>query len=168
MQPAGALDRFSGDGLRHGIVAVNFIALVMVGVGGVIEEKGLFGFGLSVEKSLGFAQVHGPDLGEIPIGRGKDTAFAMFEANAAHSATVGKGPAIVADVNARLGVERILGITGHPKEFIEAMMRRAIEHGPREVDILIVVIGSRFTHAVIECHAHMIFANGRRAIAACL
>ena len=90
----------------------------------------------------------------------------MPEPNPAHSFTVGKGPAIVADVNARLGVERILGVAGYPKEFIEAMMRRAIEHGPREVDILVVVIGGRFARAVIECHTHMIFTDRRRAIAA--
>ena len=90
----------------------------------------------------------------------------MPESNAAHAFTVGKSPAIVADVNARLGVERILGVAGHSKEFIEAMMRRAIEHGPREVDILVVVIGGRFARAVIECHTHMIFTDRRRAIAA--
>ena len=138
----------------------------MVRVGNVVEEKRFLGAGLALEKGLSFAQVHRADLGKIPIWRGEDAALTVPESNAAHAFTVGKGPAIVADVNARLGVERILGVAGHPKEFIEAMMCRAIEHGLCEVDILVIIIGGRFARAVIECHAHMIFTDSRRAIAA--
>ena len=163
---ADALDCLAVDGFGHGIIAVFLIALVVVGVGNVVEEKRFLGTGLALEEGLCFAQVHGADLGKIPIRRGEDAALAVPEPNPAHSFTVGKGPAIVANVNARLGVERILGVAGHSKEFIEAMMRRAIEHGPREVDILVVVIGGRFARAVIECHTHMIFTDSRRAIAA--
>ena len=165
-QSACALDRLVSDGLGHGIVAVFLVALVVVCVGNIVEEERLFGLRLPTEIGLGLTQVNGADLGEVPIGGSKYAAVAVFETDAAHFVAVGEGPLIVSDVNARLGVERILCVAGNTKEFIEAMMRRAIEHRPREVHVFVIVIGSRFTCAIIESHTDMIFTNSRRAVAA--
>ena len=69
VQSTDALYCLAIDGFGYGIIAVFLIALEVVGVGNVVEEKRFFGVGLALEKGLSFAQVHRADLGKIPVRR---------------------------------------------------------------------------------------------------
>ena len=153
-------DRGAGNGIGYGVRST-WVLLEVIRSGDVIKEERRLTFALFFQKGHCFAQEIGTELSQVPIRSGQNSTFAVFHADPLHFRMIGKGPAVVTQVNSWLGVERIFGVSGYAEEFVEAVMGGTVQNRFGEIDVPEIKLVGRLPVAVVEIHADMVFSDSR-------